>query len=231
MYLVVMSLLRRIKTLINNRSYWFCFIAMLTLCVVNLLFMHAYFRLNGLFETWPYAYSGIINLIVVVFDVSILVTFCLLLTLGRLKVSILLSFVITLIWSFVNVFYGRFFMQYLPISVIAQAGSLTDGIVVDSMLANFKWFDFFYLLSILFFWYIYALSPKLALTGKTFFVLLATPFICLFLIFIVYSGYHFSHATMRHNLAMYKAGITSALINPAEHKNSFPNQLRMNIKI
>lgn len=226
MCMAVMSMIRRIKGLINDRSHRFYIVALLTLCVVNLLFMHAYFRLNGLFETWPYAYSGIINLIVVVFDVSILVMFFLLLTIGRLKASILLSFVITLIWSFVNVFYGRFFMQYLPISVIAQVESLTDGIVVDSMLANFKWFDFFYPLSILFFWYLYVSSPKLALTGKSIFVFLATPFICLFLIFLVYTGYHFSHATMRHNMAMYKAGITSALINPAGHKNSFPNESR-----
>ena len=215
MCMAVMSLLRRIKGFINNRSYHFYVVALLTLCVVNLLFMHAYFRLNGLFETWPYAYSGIINLIVVVFDVSILVMFFLLLTIGRLKASILLSFVITLIWSFVNVFYGRFFMQYLPISVIAQAGSLTDGIVVDSMLANLKWFDCFYPLSILLFWYLYASSPKLALTGKTIFVFLATPLIYLLLIFLFYTRYLFSHATMRHTIAMYKSAITSPLMIPA----------------
>ena len=224
--MAAISLLRRINGFINNRPHLFYVLALLTLCVVNLLFMHAYFRLNGLFETWPYAYSGIINLIVVVFDVSILVMFFLLLTLGRLKASILLSFVITLIWSFVNVFYCRFFMQYMPISAFTQAGSLVDGIVVDSVLANFKWFDCFYPLSILLFGYLYASSPKLSLTGKTIVAFLVTPFMCLLLMFFVYTGYHFSHATMRHNMALYKMGIKSALINPAQHKNSFPNETR-----
>jgi hypothetical protein len=53
------------------------------------------------------------------------------------------------------VFYARFFHQYLSWSSIGQAGNLTDGAVIDSMLAGFEWTDLYYpLIAILFVWFL-----------------------------------------------------------------------------
>lgn len=201
-------------------------ILLFSISVINLLFMHAFFRYGGYFGLWPYAYSTPVNLFVTIMDVSLLLLFFLILTWGHLKLSLSLCFVFTLIWSFVNVFYGGFFSQYFPLSAIMQIGSLTDGLVVDSMLAGFRWLHCFYILSICIYIIIIWKTPQLRLSRKVCMGLIFLPLICLLCVFAIYTGYHFAHPTMRHNMELYKSTLRGAFVSPEDTKNSFPNDTR-----
>ena len=124
---------------------------MFALSVLNLLFAHHYFLQTIGLEVGCFKSSLIDNLIACLLDASVLLFIVWLLTLKRLKLSLAITFGITLIWSFCNVFYARFFHQYLNWSSIGQAGNLTDTSVVNSMLAELAPIDLFFpLMSILF---------------------------------------------------------------------------------
>lgn len=201
-------------------------ILLFALSVINLLFMHAFFRYEGYFGLWPYAYSTPVNFLVTVMDVSLFLLFFLFLTWGRIKLSLSLCFFITLIWSFINVYYGSFFSQYLPLSAVKQIGSLTDGLVVDSMLAGFRWLYCFYLLFIFMYIVIIRNTPRLHLSRKMCIGFISLPLICLLCVFAIYTGYHFVHPTMRHNMELYKSTLRGAFVAPEDTKNSFPNDTR-----
>lgn len=211
------------------KGYNYCVrrtVLLFALSVINLLFMHAFFRYEGYFGLWPYAYSTPVNFFVTVMDVSLLLLFFLFLTWGRIRTSLSLCFFFSLIWSFVNVFYGSFFSQYLPLSAVKQMGSLTDGLVVDSMLAGFRWLHCFYILSICIYIIIIWKTPQLRLSRKMCMCLITLPLICLFCMFAIYTGYHFAHPTMRHNMELYKSTLRGAFVAPEDTKNSFPNDTR-----
>ena len=124
---------------------------MFAMSVLNLLFAHHYFLQTIGLEVGAFKSSLIDNLIACLLDASVLLFIVWLLTLKRLKLSLAITFGITLIWSFCNVFYARFFHQYLNWSSIGQAGNLTDTSVVNSMLAELAPIDLFFpLMSILF---------------------------------------------------------------------------------
>ena len=127
-------------------------IIVVILPMLNLLFMHYYFYFNGYLE-WTWMYSIMINLCSVVFDVSILLILFMLLVKGNFKIAVLLSYILTLIWSFVNVVYGRFFFQYMSLSAIGEAHGLGDGLVINSVMSAFHWYDLFYLLSAIIFFF------------------------------------------------------------------------------
>ena len=211
----------------RRNKYCITWIVLLfALSVINLLFMHAFFRYGGYLGLWPYAYSAPVNFFVTVMDVSLLLLFFLLITWGRIRMSLSFCFFFTLIWSFVNVFYGSFFSQYLPLSAIKQIGSLTDGLVVDSMLAGLRWLYCFYLLSICIYFVIIRKTPQLRLSRKMCLGFISLPLICLFCVFAIYTGYHFAHPTMRHNMELYKSIVRGAFVAPEDTKNSFPNDTR-----
>jgi len=124
---------------------------MFAMSVLNLLFAHHYFLQTIGLEVGCFKSSLIDNLIACLLDASVLLFIVWILTLKRLKLSLAITFGITLIWSFCNVFYARFFHQYLNWSSIGQAGNLTDTSVVNSMLAELAPIDLFFpLMSILF---------------------------------------------------------------------------------
>lgn len=123
------------------------------LCMLNLLFMHFQFLLTIDLEIPYFTTSPIDNFIACLLDVTVLLVFFWLITFRRLRLSLTLTFFVTLIWSFCNVFYSRFFLQYLSWSSIGQAGNLTEGIVIDSMWEGFKLIDLYYpIVACLFCW-------------------------------------------------------------------------------
>ena len=97
--------------------------------------MHHYFLQTIGLEVGCFKSSLVDNLIACLLDVSVILFIAWIITLRRLRISLAITFVITLIWSFCNVFYARFFHQYLNWSSIGQAGNLSDASVVNSMLA------------------------------------------------------------------------------------------------
>lgn len=126
---------------------------MFMMSIVNLLFVHYYFLQTIALEMDSFKTSYLDNLLACLLDVTFILAIVWIFTLRRLRISLGITFFITLIWSFCNAFYARFFHQYLSWSSIGQAGNLTDPIVVDSMMVGFQFIDLYYpLMAILFCW-------------------------------------------------------------------------------
>ena len=129
------------------------FLVMFMMSVVNLLFVHYYFLGTIALEEECFKPSYFDNLLACLLDATFILAIVWILTFRRLRFSLAITFFITLIWSFCNAFYARFFHQYLSWSSIGQVGNLTDPIVVDSMMAGFQLIDLYYpLMAILFCW-------------------------------------------------------------------------------
>ena len=154
------------------------FLALFLMSVVNLLFVHHYFLRTIALEVGCFKSSLVDNLIACLLDVTVILLVSWLITLRRLRLSLAITFVITLIWSFVNAFYARFFHQYLNWSSIGQAGNLSDTSVINSMLAEFHAIDLFYPIMAILFVVIYIRSRRNNITSKSLRTIITTWIIC-----------------------------------------------------
>lgn len=137
----------------NNKHINSYFLTFFMMSVVNLLFVHHYFLQTIGLEVGCFKSSLVDNLIACLLDTTFILFISWLITMRRLRMSLAITFVFTLIWSFVNAFYARFFHQYLNWSSIGQAGNLSDTSVINSMLAEFHTIDLFFpLMAVLFVW-------------------------------------------------------------------------------
>lgn len=134
-----------------NWTFW----GMFMMSLVNLLFMHYQFLFTISLESACLKTSCFDNLIACLFDVSLILGVAWLITFRRTRASLVIAFIITLLWSFCNILYSRFFNQYLLKSALGQAGNLTDDFMINSMLAGFKAIDIFYPIMIVLFCTIY----------------------------------------------------------------------------
>lgn len=207
----------------NNKDYlivWF-------ISALNLWVMYQYFAINGFQEDKLFIYSYAINICTLLVDIPIILCLFLIITFGRLQWSTYATYIFTLIWSFVNVFYGRFFFQYLSISAICQAEGLTDDLVIKSMLAGFQWFDLYYLASL--FIFLYTILRKkikvVKLSWRKILLLISTPFISMCFVFIIYSSYHFAKHDTRGNMRLYKLRLSGLIFNPTKARNAYPNDV------
>lgn len=167
------------------------FMAMFILSVINMLFMHHYFLQTIGLEVGCFKSSLVDNLIACLLDVTVILFIAWLITFRRLRISLAITFVITLIWSFCNVFYARFFHQYLNWSSIGQAGNLSDTSVVNSMLAEFHTIDLFYPFMAIPFLFFYIRSRRQNITSKSLQTIIMTWFICVSLGVIAHVSYIF----------------------------------------
>lgn len=143
------------------------FLILYLMSIINLMFMHFQFLWTIDLEIPYFTTSPIDNLLACLLDVTVLLAVLWLITFRRLRLSLAITFAITLIWSFCNVFYSRFFLQYLSWSSIGQAGNLTEGIVIDSMWEGFRLIDLYYpIMACLFCWLFYRYK-KQSLTTKS----------------------------------------------------------------
>jgi hypothetical protein len=123
--------------------------------------MHHQFLHTVALEIECFKTSYIDNLLACLLDASTIYLLAWLITAGRTRISLAIAFLFTLTWSFCNVFYSRFFHQYLSWSSIGQAGNLTDSIVTESMMSGFKIIDLYYpLMAVLFFWMLFRSKGK-----------------------------------------------------------------------
>ena len=173
-------------------------IILIALPMLNLLFMHYFFYYSKCLE-WLWLYSEIINVFSVVFDIFVLLFLSLLLTKGRLKPALALTQAITLIWSFVNVMYGKFFFQYMSLSAIGEAHGLGEGLVINSILSAFHWYDLYFPFSCLIFILFYRRCKKTQYSLRHTIRLLFVPLASILLTFLTYSAYHLTHPHYRHN--------------------------------
>ena len=119
-------------------------------------------------------------------------------------------------------------MQYIPLSAFSQAGSITDGIVVDSIMSGFKWWDIYYLLSFIVFLIVIVRMrhQKVHSNRKQIVLMLFLPILAIVGIFLSYSAYHFAKPDCRYNFELFKARINELIIEPESCKDSFPNGIR-----
>ena len=116
------------------------------LCLANLLFMH-YTVISTCTVEWPLFFISFIdNIASITLEIAIISLILFFLTKRRIKRSATICFVVTLVWSFSNIMYSRFFHQYLSFSAFEQADALMDGLIINCIINEVKWIDLYFLL-------------------------------------------------------------------------------------
>lgn len=114
--------------------------------IVSLLIMHYYILVNCRLEEATDILLWIDNLFGVVFDYTIICAFLCLITGWKVHLSIFITSITAIGWSFTNVLYSRFFHHYLSLSAIGQARTLADSFMLNNIKEGFQYFDFIYIL-------------------------------------------------------------------------------------
>ena len=141
------------------RNNYFCLILFM-FSMLNLLYMHYQFLFTYGLEFYFYKTSVLDNFLAVLLDVSIIFLLSLFLSWGRMKVSLTITFIISLLLSFSNIVYSRFFGQYLSFSAFGQAGNLNDNVVIKCILSELRVSDLFYLILVVLFIYFLIVVKK-----------------------------------------------------------------------
>jgi len=136
------------------------FLALFLFSVLNMLFMHYQFFFTIGIDFYFSKTSVLDNFFAVLLDVTVIFLFFIILFLGKVKLSLTFTFFVTLILSFSNIVYSRFFGQYLSFSAIGQVGNLSDNIVIKSVLSEIRIIDSFYIVSFAFFFLILKICKK-----------------------------------------------------------------------
>jgi lipoteichoic acid synthase len=170
------------------------------------------------------AYSFCYNIYSICFDISALLLVFLLLTRARFNTAIMLTFITSWLWSFANVFYIRFFEQYLTLSAFSFANQLTDQAVVTSMMAGFQWTDLYYPISLLCFLQVYRQTPQKTLSIHQTAVLAFIPLFLYLLCYPTYYIYHITKSDTRGNNELLRRRFNEIWDTGA--RNSFPNKTR-----
>lgn len=144
--------------------------SLIVMSILNLVYMHYGIITTNETEFPLDSASFIDNLTGIIFDTIIIYLIACLLTIGKFKPAAAVTFILTSIWSFCNIFYSRFFNSYLTVSAIGQGTSIFDPLVFNAAVMGFEWQDIiFILLSVLFF-FIYK-RTKSEKIGRTIIVL------------------------------------------------------------
>ena len=129
------------------------FLLLFLLAVGNLLLMHWQLALTVEYE-YPFRPDAIwSNVFACLIDTTVFFPVGLLVTWGRVKPALLITFVGTWLLALFNLVYARFFDHYIPTMAVTQVGNLMDGEVAKCILEGFRWTDFGYVaLAVLFGW-------------------------------------------------------------------------------
>lgn len=185
--------------------------------LMNLLFLHYYFLLTIELEVGCFKSSLIDNFLACLLDNTVILVIVWLITFRRLWISLVITFVITLVWSFCNVFYARFFHQYLSWSSIGQVGNLTDSTVIGSMLAGFELTDIYYPLMALLFLFVLFRTKKHDITMKSFSTTIIVWICCFILCLAVHTLYFF------HPVYGFKYVMEKTIFTPEKMDSMWPN--------
>lgn len=192
------------------------FLALFMVSIMNLLFMHYQILFTVSLESGCFKSSPFDNLLACLIDVTILLFASMIITAGKLRPSLAITFAITLILSFCHIFYSRFFNIYLPISSFGQIKNLNDNVVIDSMLTGFKYSDLYYVLAISLFIWIYYISKKCNLKKNYIYTLSFSWIIVIALVTITHCMYFFHPMTFDRHLRQ-------TLCSPKVYNSLWPN--------
>ncbi len=193
------------------------FMILFVMSVINLLFMHYQFLFTIGLEADCFRSSPIDNLIACLLDTTIFFLLFWLLTFRKILPALALTFSFTLVWSFCNIFYARFFDQYLSWSAIGQAGNMTDATVTSSMLEGFRLIDIYYPIVIFIFCWIYRRCRNHDVKSRSLRTVVAIWLFSLVAGLLVHSTYCF-HPTMTFTYQLNKT-----IFTPPLYDSMWPN--------
>ena len=136
-------------------------IALYGICFLNILYMHIFIIKTCNTEFGLSWVSWIDNLSGIVFDITIISLLSYLFSYKFKRIGIILTFLLTLGWSFCNITYSRFFHSYLSLSAIEQFSSLFDPVVVESTFHGIHYQDMFFIISPILFFFIYGKTNEI----------------------------------------------------------------------
>ena len=96
------------------------------------------------------------NVFACLIDTTVFFLVGLLVTWGRVKPALLITFVATWLLALFNLVYARFFDHYIPTMAVTQIGNLMDGEVAKCILEGFRWTDLGYVAFAVLFGWLYA---------------------------------------------------------------------------
>lgn len=123
----------------------------LSLSLLNLLLMHYSLYSEGNIDAVLDIPAISENVLAVVIDVAVLYLIFSVVAWRKSRLALSATFFVTLVWSFTNVLYSRFFHQYLSLSAIGQGGTLIDKQIRASVIDGLSWNDLYYPICICFF--------------------------------------------------------------------------------
>ena len=141
--------------MMNNRDT----ILLILIALFNLLFMHYSIFLSCDIERQIDYTIYVDNLFVVLCEVLLLFFVLSVLTKRNVRLAAFLSSLITLLWSFCNVVYARFFFQYISVSAIGESSNLLDPFIFNCLIDGVRWTDFYYIGSFLLSFYLFLKAP------------------------------------------------------------------------
>lgn len=139
----------------------------LFLCGLNFFLMHYAMLCADDIEVETNFTIYVDNFLGIVVDVTILFLFFYCLTWRHLKIALTITFFISMIWSFCNVLYSRFFHHYITISAIGQGRNLMDLEMIRCVINGLCWTDLYYVFcTSLFFFIVNSVQPVKILLAK-----------------------------------------------------------------
>lgn len=181
--------------------------ALFFMCMINLFLMHF---VIGRTKLVVFDVTSLIdNFLGVYIDTFFLFMLTLLCTCGKLKKSLLLTFILTILISFSNIVYSHFFSSYIGLSSIKQIDSLFDRLVLSSTIEGIDTINVFFLIIIPFFLYLFRKCPNtLNLNSiKNYFIILVCfivfDLVCHFAVCVItpayrYFSYYSNRVILRH---------------------------------
>lgn len=209
----------------QKRAEW-GFLYLLCFSVLNLLLMHSFFIYKGFYvsDLFP-PFAGLLIFSSAFLDVSLILILFLFVSLGRLKLSLYGTFLVTLVWSFVNVFYGRFFFQCLTPSSMMQAGSVFDEIVLKSIISGFTYFDLIYLIIPLLYWLTSVKVGEMRINKRKIMFICMIPVLSFATSVATYTSYHFINPKYRTHPELYEANLNQFVLDPFVRIYLLPNNV------
>ena len=202
-------------------------VVLFVMSMVNLLYMHYYVFYNQCMEVPMFVFSPVLNVLSILIDISIFFLIFYSLSLRRFDLGLWLTYLFTLLWSFSNTFYCRFFSHYLSLSAIGQAGSLTEGLVIKSMVGGFQYWDFFYVCSFICVLFYCCFSHhrlrKVVLHTNLARLLLSLICFPIFAGATIYTAYHFIKPSTRNNTELYFSNLALFTIGSESGRRAVPN--------
>lgn len=158
-----------------------------TLSAMNLFFMHYYILCTASMDDETNFTRFTDNILGIIIDLSFIYFIAYYITKKSQKITVSILFIYTLLWSFSNVLYSKFFHHYISLSAIEQGGNLFNSFMLDCLISGLKWTDFYYL--IIFLLFLFLLQSNNFNTKRPIKTIIAILFLCLIMDLASYITY------------------------------------------